>query len=436
MQYKEAISYFELYPMGDLSLVSINKLLFELKNPEKSLKVIHIAGTNGKGSVSNFLKNILIAQGYRVGIYNSPFITSPRETIAINHQPISENNFTSISENIISIANKMQLEGFVHPSSFECYTAIAFQYFYESQTDYVIIEAGMGGTLDATNVFEKPILSIITSISYDHMQFLGNTLELIAEQKAGIVKPNSHFLIGKNPENVITAILDKAESPILGTVYYPEASEVSILKASLDNTAFSIKTPYFSYPLVETALLGTHQIDNIALVLTACSILKKHSLLELSETAILSGIKNTRWPLRCEYFEYPMPLLIDGAHNIDSIDAFCKVLDMYFEGYNICFLFACLSDKDINYMLKKLSNYSDTIFITEAVSPRTLSIKALKAFATKYFNNVYANADIGKAFSLALESQQTYIKKEKRNTLLCCVGSLYLADPIRSIIKS
>ncbi len=434
MQYTEAVSYFEKFPMGDLSLVAIKKLLSELNNPENSLKAIHIAGTNGKGSVSNLLKNILMAQGYRVGIYNSPYISSPCETIMINHQPISKDDFTSISEKIIAIANKMKHEGFTHPSSFECYTAIAFQYFHQEQTDYVIVEAGMGGISDATNVFENPILSIITSISYDHMQFLGNTLELIAENKAGIIKPGSPFLIGKNPDNVISTILSKAADPSLATIYSPSHAEISILNSSISSTVFSIKTPCFNYPSIETALLGAHQIDNIALALTACSILKNRNILELSEKAILSGIKNTRWPLRCEYFNQPSPLLIDGAHNKDSIDAFCNVLDTYFKDYDITFLFASLSDKDTDYMLKQLSRYSDAIFLTEALSPRSLSVEELNTLALKYFSRIFTNTKLQQAFSLALKSCDS-LSKKKRNTLLCCVGSLYLAHPISALLK-
>lgn len=432
MDYAQSITYFEnIKPSkGAYGLTIIKKLLERLGNPHHKLKVIHLAGTNGKGSISNFLKTILMVQGYNIGLYNSPYISTPRETISFNALQIPESTFAEISDKIIITCTQLVNDGYEHPSAFECFTALAFQYFADINVDFAIIEVGLGGLNDATNVFDSPLLSIITSIDYDHTQFLGNTLESIAYAKAGIIKKDTPVVVAPNEVPVLKVINKKAQeldAPVFYTNW--EDTIVTMYENNLSGMTFSITTPYFNYTQLSTTLIGEHQLVNILVLLTSLHVLsEKHGII-ISDNSIKEGIAKTYWPCRCEYLNKPLHVLIDGAHNISSMNSLIQVLDTYCKETPITFLFGALSDKDVENMLSQMATYSNTIFITEPISPRSMSISELNCLSNNYFEQVIPNESLNQA----LEEALVYAKKH--STLLCCVGSLYLAIPVKKRLE-
>lgn len=431
MNYKQCIDYYEniILSKEQYGLHPIKELLRRIGDPQNELKVIHIAGTNGKGSISNLLKNVLFEQGYNIGLYNSPYILTPRETIFNNHTQIPEATFVSLSNHIIKTCIQMAQDGMTHPSAFECLTALAFQYFLDIKVDFAIIEVGLGGLNDATNVFTSPLVSIISSIDYDHTQFLGNTLESIASAKAGIIKKEVPVVVAPNADSVISVINEKAKN-LNAPIYSVNLQDIIITmyENNLSGMTFSIISPYFNYPLLTTMLIGEHQLINISVMLTSLHVLSLEGI-KISDDAVKAGVSKTYWSCRCEYLKNPQPILIDGAHNASSMDSFTKVLETYCQKTPITFLFGALSDKDIDKMLEKMAAYSQTIILAEPLSPRSMPLSQLIQLAKKHFLQVISYESIDNALDFALE----YAKKH--STLLCCVGSLYLAIPIRNKIN-
>lgn len=433
MNYYESINYLENISVlgGHLGLENITRLLDKLSNPEKQLKVIHIAGTNGKGSVSNILKSILVASNHNVGLYNSPSILSFRETITINSKMITEDDFALTTSKISKYCNELLHEGHPQPTVFECTTALALEFFATKKVDIAIVEVGLGGILDATNVFTTPLVSVITSIGYDHTEFLGNTLHEIASAKAGIIKNKIPVIVAPNDQEVLSVLLNTA-STLDAPCYYNKLTDIkSILhEESLQGMSFSMSTPYFTYDYLSTRLIGQHQLINISVALTTIYALNKHYDYNISEEAVATGIAKTYWPCRCEYIEKPINMLIDGAHNEASMESFINVLSSYCNSSPITFLFGVLKDKEVRMMLKKMAPYSNTIFITKPLSNRGLPTIELSTIAKDYFEYVFPIDEISEALQRAIEHAK------KTNTLLCCVGSLYLSIPVWNLLRS
>lgn len=432
MNYEQCVNYFEnIKPSNEAyNLHSIKTLLELIGNPQNHLKIIHIAGTNGKGSVSNLLNGVLLEEGYHVGLYNSPYILTPKETIFYNHLTIPEKSFSALACMIIDTCKEIVANGLSHPSSFECMTALAIKYFYDMGVDFAIIEVGLGGLNDATNVFDSPLLSIITSIDYDHTQFLGNTIEAITHAKAGIIKRGVPVVVAPNQNAVLDVIHQKASS-LNAPVYLINWEEVIITmyEDSLSGMTFSMRNPYFDHSLLRTRFIGEHQLINISVALTSLHVLTHIQKIPISDTAIKEGIAKTYWSCRCEYIKTPQPMLIDGAHNASSMNRFIQVLNTYCKDVPITFLFGALSDKDIDSMLKQLATYSQTIFVTEPLSPRSMPQLQLVKLAKEYFKQVMSYESLDNTLNQAL----AYAKKH--STLLCCVGSLYLAIPVKNRIS-
>lgn len=433
MNYDECITFLNNIPKQSATFSTDNmfRLLNKMNNPQDKLKVIHVAGTNGKGSVTNIIKSILIEENYNIGLFNSPYVLSYRETITYNNKIISKRDFSKIITAIAIYCNELTEEGFSHPSAFECYTALAFEYFNIMSVDIAIIEVGLGGVNDSTNVFKSPLLTIITSIAFDHTEFLGNSLADIASSKAGILKEKAPVIIAPNSNEALNVILNTAFK--YNAPYYCLSNndiQATIYKEALNGISFSLKTPYFKYDNLYMKLIGQHQIINAALALTSIEVLKKQYKYKISENSIRLGLENTYWPCRCEYIEHPTPMLIDSAHNEQSMDTFVKVLSNYCTNMPITFLFGVLRDKEADKLLQQIKPFSDTIFITSPISPRAFLTKELANISSKYFTKVFP---IDNAF-LALQSAIEYSRKT--NSLLCCVGSLYLSIPARNWIEN
>ena len=326
--------------ISDLSLEHISKVLRELGNPQDDLKCIHVAGTNGKGSTCTMLEYILREAGYKTGLYTSPHIFDYRERIKILGKNISEQDFTKYFQEVTSIG--------VNLTEFEILTAMMFLYFKHNNVEIVILETGLGGRYDATNVIKKNLCSIITQIDFDHMERLGNTIDEISFEKAGIIKKNCPIITSMGYE-VIRDIADEL------------------------NSMFILASPFVQKDFVAALpLKGLHQIENLALVLTAINFLFK----DIDETTIINALKKVQIPCRFEYFT-EKNLIIDVSHNANGIEALKKNLDFYYPDLPRRFIFGCLKNKDSKKMMEILFNQDDEVYLNQFNYPNSCSYEEL-----------------------------------------------------------
>lgn len=429
MEYNKAIEYIEnLNSFGvKPSLKRIENLLNLLNNPQKNLKVIHVAGTNGKGSTCVMLENILIASGYKVGLYTSPHLIKYNERIKINNNCIDDETFSNLAELVISKYNKIAEANEEKPTLFEVLTAIAFCYFDLQNVDYAILEVGIGGRYDATNIIKSPILSIITSIGLDHTKYLGDTVEKIAFEKGGIIKNNTKTVLYPN-SNKVYNIINKICNETNSKLYYCDFDEIKIkLKAQdLSKISFSIKTKYYSYQNVESQMIGEYQFYNIATVLTAVEVLKDIGL-KLEKSNVLAGLKQSKWSGRMELISVKPPIILDGAHNIDGMKMLKSYINKYLNNKKVNLLIGFLKDKNYKDMIDILIPLTNKLIITEPSNYRALTVEEFANIISLYDLPVYLEKDSGKAFKLAKQLTNG-------NEILICVGSLYLIGELKNII--
>jgi dihydrofolate synthase/folylpolyglutamate synthase len=407
-------------------LVRVQNLLRRLGNPEKNLKVIHVAGTNGKGSVSTMISYILEKSGYDVGMYTSPHLENYNERIKINNKDISDEEFATAGEKIIKACQECVENNEEHPTVFEFLTAMALLYFDEQSVDFVVLEVGLGGRYDATNVIENPLLSVITSISMDHMDVLGDSIESIAFEKAGIIKKNCSTVLFF-PNNKVYNIIKSVCESLNSQLYYVSDMHIQNVRHSIEGITFSINTDFYSYKDLKVSLIGEHQIYNTALVLLAVEVLRNKGI-EISEENVRIGLEECYWPGRLEIVGKNPLILLDGAHNEEGALALAKAFEQYFHDQNITLLIGVLKDKPYELMLKQLLPYASKVVLTEPNSSRKLPIDELEKTAVKYSSYIYQNADIAQAYELAL-------KLTNEKDVLCCAGSLYLIGEIKKMIK-
>ncbi len=427
MQYDEAISYInQITPLGfQLGLERIQRLLELIGNPEKELKCIHVAGTNGKGSACAMLKCILKEAGYKTGVYTSPHLKDYTERIELDGTFIAKEDFATEIAFLIPYCKKMEVDSIGHPTVFELLTAAALHYFAVQKADIVILEVGLGGRFDATNVIKSPLLSLIMSIGMDHMNYLGNTIEEIAEEKGGIIKENSPTVLYSQKDIVYNKIVEICKNKN-SNLYYVEKNNIHILTQDLNQTIFSVNNDFFSYPEVILPLLGNFQIENCCAVLLACHVLQLYGIALTSEH-ILNGIKNSQWNGRMELFQKNPIVILDGAHNVDGIVMLGKSIQHYFCSKKITLLLGVLGDKEYNKMVKAILPYVETVVLTEPHNERKLSVSALECALSAWKGNIYKNLDICQAYSLALQITAA------DGVLICC-GSLYMIGELRTYL--
>ena len=388
MNYQETLQYINNTPkfskiLGNDDLL---KLLESLGSPQDSLSFIHIAGTNGKGSVSAMTASILKNAGYKVGLFTSPFIEEFNERIKINGDNIPDGDLSKIATIVKERCEELSLE----ISVFAQITAMAFLYFEREKCDIVVLEAGLGGRLDATNVIKNPKATVITKIGFDHTEWLGDTLEKIATEKCGIIKDGAPLFTCENQaDEVITIIKNFAKS---------KNSQVTFCKKT-------------DYPL---SLLGEYQKQNAGIAVEVC----RH--LGIGEETIKKGLLSTKWPARFEFLKEN--LIIDGGHNPDGITALLDSLKNL--GRKVIFVTAMMEDKEISTATGFLDEFSDSIIATEIAMPRCLSAEKL----ADHFTNAIICKNPIDAVYLALS-------KCEANTVVCVCGSLYLAGEVRKHFK-
>jgi dihydrofolate synthase/folylpolyglutamate synthase len=360
-----------------LGLDTITNLLDRLQNPQEQLKVIHVAGTNGKGSTTAFLAAILTASGYRVGRYNSPAVFSYRERIQIASDYITEEGVCDAIAVIQPICEAMVREGFAHPTSFEIETAMAMLYFQRQQVDFAVIEVGLGGRLDATNVIRKPICCIITSISMDHMQFLGDSLGKITKEKAGIIKKGAPVVtVNKSPE--VLFVLKQTCNDIGTSIVVANTEEASPTEFSPEGTMFRYLDQEYTIPL-----LGLHQIDNAILAIETARILNQCGY-TINDKAIKNGLLEAKWRGRFEILRRKPYVIMDGAHNEDAALQLKEAIQLYFTNRRIIFIMGVFADKNYRRILEITAPLAQVILTITPNNTRALDSSQLAMEAKQY----------------------------------------------------
>ncbi len=414
MNYTECLEYIHSFDKfgSKPGFERINKLLAALGNPEKSIKAFHIAGTNGKGSVSIMLQSILTEAGYKTGLYISPYVIEFRERIQIDGEYIPKEKLCRYVEMLKEIIEKGS--GDYIPTEFELITAVMFCYFRDECVDYAVLEVGMGGRLDATNVIENPIVSVITKIDLDHTAILGDTLSKIAHEKCGIIKPGSPTVTTNFQEEETLAEIEKISSERGSKLYITSSKELKP-EISKQGTYASVEGLKLSTPMI-----GHHQADNMYLALSAI----KASGLEISEKAIIKGIERAKQPARTEVISNNPFVLLDGSHNPAGAEALAKAL----KGLGIrnsTAIIGMMKDKDVDEVINKVIGFFDNVItVTVAGNPRSISAEELAEICKGRCKNVFSVTSYEAAISLAggLSEQNG----------LVVLGSLYLAGDIRA----
>ena len=374
MDYRQALNYIEnTGKFGSrLGLENVSRLLDILGNPHRDLRIIHVAGTNGKGSTCSFINSMLIYQGYNVGLYTSPYLEEFNERIKINNVNISDEDLAQSVSRVSDAIGQMIEEGCDHPTEFEIITACAFLYFRDRDVDFAVIEVGLGGRLDATNVC-IPLVSAITSISMDHTEYLGDTLARIAFEKGGIIKNKRPVVLYQQSdevESVISSICSERDSELFIT----ENDKIEYISEGMSSQSVNLEVMGHFYSGIEISLPGRHQARNLAVALSVLRLLEISSDISQVDTeALYRSIRETRWPGRMEVIKTEPLTIIDGAHNPDGAAILSESVDRYLVGKKINLVFGMLRDKDILSVAKLLAVRADRIIITEPESPRAAS---------------------------------------------------------------
>ncbi|RQD67941.1 MAG: bifunctional folylpolyglutamate synthase/dihydrofolate synthase [Tindallia sp. MSAO_Bac2] len=426
MNYQEALTYIHgTYKFGSkLGLTNIKRLLALLNNPEKKLKFIHVAGTNGKGSTCSMIQSVLTAAGFRVGLYTSPYIQRFNERIRIDENNIKDDELAYITDQVKQCIEKMLDEGYSHPTEFEVVTAIAMLYYHQQDVDFVILEVGLGGRLDATNAIDKPLLSIITPVDYDHMAYLGDTLTAIASEKAGIIKEAVPVVTGFQHQVALKVLQDKASS--LNAPFYqvvPEAFQMH--DTNLHGQTFSVTLRGKKYDHISVSLPGPHQAENCMLALTSLQILEEAGYLQVSPEALEEGLSNVRWMGRLEIVHDSPLVIIDGAHNVQGAKSLSRSLDLLLQNVSVTWLIGMLEDKEIDEVLNTLVPHMDRIVVTQPEYHRAMKAESLGERLYNRHPNVWVEPSMKNAIHKALEVTPA-------SGAVLCAGSLYMLGQIRS----
>lgn len=405
---------------GGHSLEKIKSLLEYFDNPQDKIKVIHIAGTNGKGSTANMIANTLSRKN-RVGLFTSPYMTKINEAISISGVDISDRDFAEIIDRLKKPLEELDKKG-LHNSYFEVLTAIMYIYFYEKKVDVAVVEVGLGGSLDSTNIIKSPLACVITTISKDHIQILGDSLEEIAQNKAGIIKDKSEvFLYPK--EGIVKEVFIKKIENTSSRLHTFDKEEIDIIKTGPDYNEFSFR----SYKNIRTSLVGIHQIYNAVTALITLDFLKKE--FNLSNKDISDGLLTTRNPGRLELINKNPRILVDGSHNREAIDALINAISSY-KYRKLIVGFSILKDKDYNYIIDSLAKIADEIIVTKIKdNPRAFDTDELYSLVKDKAKEAIEIVDLVKAYEYSK-------KRAHEEDLVLWCGSLYLVGDILKCEKA
>lgn len=423
MNYNEALNFIHSRDKfgSRPGMERIEALCNAFDNPQDKLKFVHVAGTNGKGSTCHMIASVLKESGYKVGLFTSPFVVDFRERIQINGEMIPENDLAEVISEVKPVVEKLSKEG-IEPTEFEIITVTAFLYFLKQSCDIVVLEVGLGGLLDSTNIIKKSEVSVITSISLDHTKILGDTLLKIAEQKCGIFKEGGNVVGYPQPDFAVERFIkDKAKEKNCN--YYPhELSKIRLVREEIDGSTVIYAGCSFKIPLT-----GKHQLYNFATAVAAINVLKQNGW-NITYKSLIDGISKVKVPARTEIASHSPLTIIDGGHNAEGVDALCNTLVKFCANRKIIAVFGMMSDKDYGYAVKRLAPLCERIYTTEASNPRTLDAKSLAKEAKQYCKKVKPEPNPEKAVNKAL-------KKAKDDDVVLVCGSLYLASDVKKFLK-
>lgn len=419
-----------------LGLSRMEELLRRLGDPQDTLNVIHVAGTNGKGSVSKYLEEGLAACGYKMGLYTSPYIEKFNERIRFDGADISDEDLEYYGQKVVDAAEAMVADGKDSPTEFEVVTAIAFLYFAGKKADITILEVGLGGIGDSTNVVKHPLASVITSISYDHMAQLGNTLAEIAVNKAGIIKTGCP-VISNVPERDAAKIIARKAYAMGSRLFDVSGIRAAVSEQTPFSQVVSMELYEKSYSDVEISMVGKHQAENLKTALATLEILRKSGAVKLDREALYEGLKRARQPGRFEVIgggpeagDESKPLvIIDGAHNEAGAQALQETMAQYFAGKKILLVAGILADKQIDSIVKFLTKITDQIIVTEPDNPRKLAASELAKHMADAGVTAEVIADAEAAMHRAKELADGY-------DVILFAGSLYLIGDVRRLWRN
>lgn len=428
-----------------LGLSSMKTLLARLGNPQEQLKFVHVAGTNGKGTTAAYISAILAAAGYHVGRYISPAVLNKREIIQISYKYeascitsnesgqkkapeldknssiftkyISEEDIACYIEQIQEACISITADGLPHPTVFEIETAMSFLYFLDSNCDIVVLEVGLGGRLDATNVINTVECVVLTSISMDHMHILGNTLEQITREKAGIIKPGI-TVVSYDQKPEARKIIEEVCKEMEANVTFADFNNVKIEEQDLSGTIFS----YEEWKHLHINMLGENQIKNAVIAILAIKALQRFGY-SITEEDIYTGLLNARWRGRFEILKREPLFIVDGAHNEDAAASLAKNINIYFKNKKIIYIMGVLADKDYDSVLRHTAKYASTILTITPNNSRGLSSKVLAEAASQYCSTVYDCDRVSEATKIAYNIAG-------KNDVILAFGSLSYLEEI------
>lgn len=423
LNYEQSVEYIHGIGMfgSKPGLERISALLDRLDHPEKELKIIHVAGTNGKGSTSAMLSSILQESGYKVGLFISPYLESFNERIQVNNTPIDKDELAKLVSELKPIVEEVAQTEAGQPTQFEIVTAMGFKYFKRIDVDFVVLEVGLGGTYDATNVI-NPIVSIITSIGLDHQAILGNTLEEIAGEKAGIIKEGVPVVTAVTKNGPLEVIREKAKK--MNAPFYALGEKFSVLR-----TNYSISGQSFKYSdnkeesEFNINFLGNHQIRNASLAIKTAKIMDDLGF-EVSKKAIFNGLEKASWPGRLEIMQNKPYIILDGAHNEQASEVISKTIKELFDK-EIILVLGILSDKNYQKMISDLVPLAKKVFITAPNYYRATDTEMLAKEAKQYCNDVIEVEGVANAIDNAISASN-------EKDLILITGSLYTVGEARS----
>ncbi|MBE6050796.1 MAG: bifunctional folylpolyglutamate synthase/dihydrofolate synthase [Clostridium sp.] len=430
MRYKEAMDY--IHKVGNFGsnygLERTLRLLEHLNSPEKRIKFIHVAGTNGKGSTTAMITRLLREKGFKVGMYTSPFLEEFEERIQIDGNNIPKDILGNLMDEVKDAVDKVIEEGYNHPTEFEIITCLMFLYFFREKVDYAVIEVGLGGRLDSTNVI-TPMVSVIASISFDHTNLLGNTLREIAGEKAGIIKKGVPVVTYPQEKEALEVLEAKAKE-MNSRLYIVSEDDGKLLEVCDEERIFQKVQVKFGNDTIDMKLplLGEHQITNMLVALKTYEVLSNIEGFEISTNEIQEAISKVTWIGRLETMKRNPLLVIDGAHNIQGIRSLRANVEKYFKYKNIYLLLGILADKQVEEMVQEITPMAKKVYALTPHSDRAELAGDLKKVIDKYNDNCIALESYKEALELAL-------KEADKEDLILVSGSLYMIGDMRKLIR-
>ena len=429
MIFTEAVEFIEeCHSHGTrLSLDNMRKILSLLGDPHKNIKYLHVAGTNGKGSTSSFIHSILMAAGYKVGLFTSPHLHCYTDRIRINNMNISKDDFVNITAYLQNIITSFSPHEMPFPAMFDIITLIAFIYYQYQSVDYVVLEVGLGGLNDATNVIEESIASIITPIGIDHIDVLGNDVKEIARHKAGIIKRNGLVISSWQDNNDITAVIKEVAIDNNVPLFFLQKEDITPLEESYKGQSFDLSSNGFNLSNLKLQMIGQHQMQNASLAILSLLILQQQKLIYVPEDAVYKGVYSNIWAGRLELIQENPLLFIDGAHNLQGAEVLATAIERYFSGRRVNLVIGMLSNKDASGVLNILIPLCSRVIFTKPNNPKALEPYILANQVDFWGKEVHIAETLSDAVIKALETTGI-------DEVTIFTGSLYLIGDVRDIL--